>query len=679
MTLTRRLLLLALISVLPAIAIWTYTEVSLRRAREAEISDLVLRQARLAGSELERVLDGIQSLLIAVDETPAVRRFEAEACNAYLRSLQKKVPHLLAFVVLDLEGVVRCRNAAAPAAETFGHRVYFQDALATRRFVAGQYTPDFSEGGIEMRPVLPFALPIVAEDGRTVGVLATALDLNWLDQNLKLRALPPDGSLTVADSGGTIVAREPLHDSYIGKRISYDVLAQASRSDAESLRTVTEDGIRRIIGHATVQVPPRVMYVAVGLPWKEAFEGINRAAQRGFMLIGAALVLALSLSALTSRAFVTTSFAAMTDGVRAWRQGNYRARINPRGAPRELRILAEAFNDLMDDVTERQHALQASEEQARLALEAGRMGTWWYNHATGLGGLSAQAAGLLGLPAEKRSITVSEFRSLVHPDDSERVLDRMRAAVTTDGSYEDEYRIRTPGGETRWLSAKGRVFFDPQNRPVTFVGVFHDITDRKRAESQQKLLLGELNHRVKNTLATVQSIASQTLRTSPDLSNFKDAFEGRLMALSKTHDLLTRSSWREARLRDIVDQELAPYRRSGDERVSILGPPVTLSPRYAINFGLVLHELVTNAVKYGALSSPSGRIEIRWSVSKGETGRSLLRMHWQELDGPPARPPRRQGFGSRLIRRSIEGEMAGTVSVAFPPTGVVYDLTIPLE
>lgn len=679
MTLTRRLLLLALISVLPAIVIWTYTEVSLRRAREAEISDLVIRQAKLAGSELERVFDGIQILLVAVSETPVVRSFERPACDIYLRALRQRVPHILAFVALDTDGTVRCQHGEAERLGSFSSRGYFRNAVATRKFIVGQYTPDFAEGGLGTQPVLPLALPIENNDGKIVGVLAAALDLNWLDRNLKARVLPLGGSLTIADSGGTIIAREPSHEAFIGRKISENFMAHVARGGTEAIETATLDDIKQILGYVTVGVPPRDMYVALGLPWKAAFDTVNRAARRGFMLIAAALLLALSLSSLTSRAFITKPFEAMTDAVRAWRRGNYHARINPRGAPTELRILARAFNDLMDDVAERQRALQASEEQARLALEAGHMGTWWYDHVTGLGGLSTQAALLLGLPAEKTTITVPEFRSIVHPDDIDRVLGKMRAAVTGDGHYEDEYRVCPPGEEVRWLNAKGRVFLDAQNRPATFVGIFHDITERKRAESQQKVLLGELNHRVKNTLATVQSIASQTLRATPDLSKFKEAFEGRLMALSKTHDLLTRSSWREAYLRDIAEQELAPYRKKGDERVIIDGPHVRLSARYAINFGLVLHELVTNAVKYGALSSPSGIIELVWALSEDEQHRSLLHLRWKERNGPPTQVPKHKGFGSRLIQRSIEGEMAGKMTLDFHPAGIAYDFLIPLD
>ncbi|MGO4571590.1 sensor histidine kinase [Microvirga sp. 2TAF3] len=678
MTLTRRLLLLALISVLPAIAIWTYTEVSLRRAREAEISDQVIRQAKLAGSELERVFDGIHSLLIAVDETPSIRGFNTLTCNAYLKTLQQKVPHVLSFVVLDLDGDVRCQHSDVQVDRSYKERSYFRDALATQQFVVGQYTQEFAEGGLGSHPVLPLALPVWSSSGLVIGVLAAALDLNWLDQKLKERALPAGGSLTIADSSGIIIAREPFPEKYIGLKISDGFVNHVREGGTEAIEIATLDGVKQILGYVAVKTPPHDIYVSLGLSWKAAFDAINRAASRGFILIAAALVLALSLSQLTSRGFITKPFETMTNSVRAWRRGNYQARINPRGAPAELRVLAQAFNDLMDDVAERQQALQTSEEQARLALDAGHMGTWWYDHVKGLGGLSAQAALLLGLPAEKTTVDVPQWRCLVHPEDAERVLAKMKASVMGNGHYEDEFRVRHPDGEVRWINSKGRVFFDARRRPIHFVGIFQDITERRQAEDQQQFLLGELNHRVKNTLTTVQSIASQTLRSVPDLAHFKEAFEGRLLALSKTHDLLTRNSWREADLRDIAEQELAPYRKKGDERVIIDGPHVKLPTRYAINLGLVLHELVTNAVKYGALSSASGELELKWSIMTNGSPQRQIRCQWGERGGPPVQAPRHQGFGSRLIRRSIEGELSGHMTLQFAATGVVYDFTIPL-
>ena len=665
MTLTKRLLLLALISVLPAIVMWTYTEVSLRRAREAEVNDIVMRQARVAGSEIERIFDGIHSLLIAVDEAPSIRSFVTPACSSYLHSLQEKVPYLMAFVALDLEGRVRCVHGPLPGGDyRFNNRPYFRDAVRTEGFVVGTYTPEFTEGGIGAHPVLPLALPIRDDDGRITGVIATALDLRWLNQKLKERVIPADGSVTVADRNGIILAREPLPERFIGTRIPEPFMKYVNDAEMGSFETVSQDGVKRILGYIPLNLPPKDLYISAGLSSKAAFVTINRAANRGFMLIAAGLILSLSVSWLLSRAFITRPFEMMTDAVRAWRRGNYLARIDLPGSPGELGLLANAFNDLMDDVAERQKALQASEERARLALEAGHMGTWWYDHVKGVGGWSSQAALLLGLPPERTTVTVSEWRELVHPDDVDEVFEKLRNAVSGDGDYEDEYRVQHSSGEIRWISAKGRVFFNSARKPVYFVGIFQDITARKRAEDQQRFLLDELNHRVKNTLTTVQSIATQTLRSATGPASFKEAFEGRLLALSKTHDLLTRNSWREADLHDLAKQELAPYRKSHDDRVVVDGPAVNLPARYAINLGLVLHELVTNAAKYGALSSPSGHVALTWSIVDHSDRPPQLRLHWSESGGPPvekptsglrlaAHSPQHRGRARRLHRHQL--------------------------
>jgi PAS domain S-box-containing protein len=679
MTLTRRLLLLALISVLPAIVIWTYTEVSLRRDREAEVNDLAIRQVQMVGAELERIFDGVHGLLLAVDETPSIRAFDTAACSPYLKAIQEKVPYVLSFVAMDISGHVRCRpTGTVDTQHYYADRAYFHNALGARGFVVGDYTPVFEEGGLRPHPVLPLALPIWNEKGDVIGVLAAALDLKWLAEKVKERTVPANGSVTIADRRGIVIVQDPNPERLLGKLLPQDYLNQARAKTLGTAQTVSADGVRRIVGYSPFAVSPRNIYINVGLSTKAAFASINRAARRGFMLIAAALILALSLSALLSRAFITKPFDALIGAVRDWRHGNYQARIHLPEKAGEFGILARAFNDLMDDVAERQQALQASEERARLALEGGRMGTWWYDPAKNAGGWSSQAAAMLGLPPAPTEMIVQEWRALIHPDDVERVFAKWLTTVKNKGEYEDEYRILHPNGNLRWINSKGRVFLDAQRKPVSFVGIFQDVTEQKHAEEQQRFFLDELNHRVKNTLTTVQSIASQTLRTTDTPTQFKEAFEGRLLALSKTHNLLTRKSWREAELRDIAEQELAPYRKPGDERVVLNGPDVKLPARYAINLGLVLHELVTNAAKYGALSTNSGHLEVNWTVAESPDRPQQLRIHWTETGGPPVAPPKRQGFGSRLIRRSIEGELGGHMVLNFAETGVSYEISVPL-
>jgi PAS domain S-box-containing protein len=232
---------------------------------------------------------------------------------------------------------------------------------------------------------------------------------------------------------------------------------------------------------------------------------------------------------------------------------------------------------------------------------------------------------------------------------------------------------RTPDGplEERFVDFIYQPMIDASGQAW---GVFvegSDVTDRVRAEQQQKLLVDELNHRVKNTLATVQSIAAQTLRNTPDPTQFRHDFEARLLALSATHDLLTATSWRSAALSDVIRVELAPY---GADRVRTNGPDLDLAPTQALTLGLVFHELATNAAKYGALSKPGGRVEVGWSVEAGET--RTLDLTWRERGGPPVSPPTRRGFGSRLIERSMGG--AGESRLAFEPDGLVCHLGLKL-
>lgn len=208
-------------------------------------------------------------------------------------------------------------------------------------------------------------------------------------------------------------------------------------------------------------------------------------------------------------------------------------------------------------------------------------------------------------------------------------------------------------------------------------GIQRDITERKRAEEQRTLLINELNHRVKNTLATVQSIASQTLRNASTMPEAKEAFEGRLMALARAHDVLTTESWEGAELRNIVAQALAPYRSFGEDRLTIRGPEVRLSPRIALALSMALQELTTNAVKHGSLSNTTGRVDIAWDIARAEPG-SRLHLRWQESGGPPVQPPIRQGFGSRLIERSLARELNGDVQITFHPEGVLCTVDAPL-
>ena len=209
---------------------------------------------------------------------------------------------------------------------------------------------------------------------------------------------------------------------------------------------------------------------------------------------------------------------------------------------------------------------------------------------------------------------------------------------------------------------------------VGAVNMLVDISERKEAETRQKTLVDELNHRVKNTLATVQSLAAQTTGAAQIPKEVREAFEGRLVALSRAHDQLTQGHWESADLGSIVDGIVAPYR---DGSVRVEGEPVRLGPQGALTLAMVLHELATNAAKYGALSAPGGALALSWTVAD-DRAEPRLRLEWRERGGPPVRAPSRKGFGSRLVERAVAQELKGTSEIAYDPAGLACRIEIPL-
>jgi two-component sensor histidine kinase len=189
------------------------------------------------------------------------------------------------------------------------------------------------------------------------------------------------------------------------------------------------------------------------------------------------------------------------------------------------------------------------------------------------------------------------------------------------------------------------------------------------------VLVDELNHRVKNTLATVMALSTQTFRTAPSPEAFCEAFEGRLLALSQTHKLLNQSFWTGAGLRDILTQELAPYTGMDGRGFTLDGDDLKLGPVTAVTLGMAFHELATNAVKYGALSVAGGKVLVAWRISR--PGR--LHVEWREMGGPPVSPPRRRGFGSRLIEQALASDLDGDARLYFPSEGVRCCMNIPLD
>ena len=276
------------------------------------------------------------------------------------------------------------------------------------------------------------------------------------------------------------------------------------------------------------------------------------------------------------------------------------------------------------------------------------------------------------------TLTPDWLEVLIHPDDRALVSNEMARAQATATPFKAEHRVRNDSGQWSWVSSRA-VPIRPIGGQITeWFGAATDITERKAHEERQRLLLDELNHRVKNTLAIVQSIALQTLKASDDPALAYDRFESRLHVLTQAHDMLTRKHWVRAPLDEIVRTAIAPCVRDDGERFVLQGFPIDLDPQRALALTMALHELCTNAMRYGALSAETGRVDIRWTRETHE-GRDCLVLRWEEQGGPPVVAPVRRGFGARLIERGLRHDLGGHVSLDFLPTGVVCEITAPLN
>jgi two-component sensor histidine kinase len=215
--------------------------------------------------------------------------------------------------------------------------------------------------------------------------------------------------------------------------------------------------------------------------------------------------------------------------------------------------------------------------------------------------------------------------------------------------------------------------YDPQGVFIGVAAVMRDITDRKKAELHQRLLIGELNHRVKNTLAVIQGLAQQTFKNVEGARSAQTAFEGRLLALASAHNVLTERRWENASFREIIVSALRPFAKAGEGRANLEGPDFLVRPQVAVSFAMVFHELATNAVKYGALNSDGGSLDIGWSVDEqGSFG--LL---WMEHTIEPVKAPSSVGFGSKLIARTLKAEIGARVTTDYHAEGLRLEISAP--
>jgi two-component sensor histidine kinase len=535
----------AVAALLPVVALLGYNEFSTRHQRDQEVEAQAAQSARQASSEVERILEGMHSLLIATATLPSVDELDRDACGAALTRIATQVAPIRTIFVLDISGMLVCDSLGTPAGRDFSDRAYFQQALKSPEFVVGGYTIS----RLSDAAVLPVAMQL-RRKGAVTGVLVTGIRLEWLDQRLKERGVLKGSAVTIADGDGVILARDPFPERFVGTRIpeAFQPLIHASKPGI--MEVVSQDGTSRILGYEPIRGAFNRLYVSAGVSKDEAFASVNRSTTIGVVSIIAGALLAFAASVFVGNRFILRPIFRIHDILERWRKGDVDARTGMAGKD-ELRRVGSALDGLLDELHDRQ-------------------------------------------------------------------------------------------------------------------------TMAEKLQTDKDLLVGELRHRIKNTLTVVQAIARQSFR--PVAPTEYSQFSDRLMALASGYDLLFSDSADEATIGDVTTRALAPHVGTATNRVSASGEPIPLPSLMVLSLSMVIHELATNATKYGALANDNGRVEISWRAISDR-----VEFIWIEKGGLEVVAPSREGFGSRLIRGAFPSGCRPKADFEFMPGGLIFKLEFDRE
>jgi two-component sensor histidine kinase/PAS domain-containing protein len=324
----------------------------------------------------------------------------------------------------------------------------------------------------------------------------------------------------------------------------------------------------------------------------------------------------------------------------------------------------------MAELEQSKRRLQDSEDRRKLALAAGKMGSWDWDLIDGHCLWDEGQKQIFGADPVSFEPVLPNIRALVDRGDWKLLCRQLKRARRNGGAWQLEFRVRRPDGSVRWCLGTAVAVRDVAGRISHIRGITMDITERKEAEDRQSLLAREVDHRTKNALACVHAIVSLT--RAADIDQFSAAVEGRIQALARAHSLLSESRWRGAKIADLIQGELAPFRALNPERVQISGRSLSLHPSAVQALALAIHELAANAARHGALSVPLGSVQIAWEQQDDE-----LALRWTECGGPAPRAQAAEGFGMRIIRASVETQLCGAVAVDWQPDGLQCAIRVP--
>jgi PAS domain S-box-containing protein len=663
-TLRSRLILLTLVLLIPALAAAGIIIYAGYRHDRQEVEKHLQETARALSLVVDRQFGQAEALLWALSTSPQLHEKDYAGFDARARAAIR-LPSTWVVVADDKGQVVNTLlppGSPLPTVESKNHR---KGLTAGTVRISNLFT-----GLMAGQPTVGIDTLVTTRDGSELYVSINML-ASTVSRILQDQGLPPAWIGAIVDRNGTLVARTRDADRFVGKPATPENVQRVRAGVKQGVyESISLDNIPTLLAlsrspgseWSTIVAVPRSEIT--GAPWRSA---LYLTMAGGLLLAGGA--------AMAWR--IGRNIAAPVERLVSSAQDLGRGRpisVRESGLA-EIDRVGSALASASIQLREREAALRESEARLRATHENA-------------------AVGIAEVDREGRFISVNEARCKLTGHTREELIGQHFAHVTQAGTldqdlelftrqvkgeldtYTTESQFKRKDGSTGWARVNSTALRDPSGHFLYAVRVVEDVTERRDADRRQKLLIDELNHRVKNTLATVQSLAWQSSRSGAPPQAAQERFQERLLALSRTHNLLNETHWEGASFRTVLQTELQPY-MTAPSRIRIDGPEVHLAPRSAVVLGMAFHELTTNAAKYGALCAPSGRVQVSWKMD-GPGSETALTVDWRELDGPAVEAEPKPGFGSRLLRQTITQELAGHLDIRFEREGVRCTMVIPI-
>jgi PAS domain S-box-containing protein len=630
-------------------------------AERADGEEQLRRTARMVSAAIDRELTEYIERLQALTASSELREGDLAGFHRHARAALLGTGKGIVLVDRDLNQLVNTRVTYGTPLPQIHDPDTARTVFATGKPAIG----DLVMSRVARRPVVNLVVPVTIDGGARY-VLVLSPDLGMLRRILEQHYLPEGWVAGVSDGNGRILARSARHQELVGTPISARTKATSSGRSGV-IKTTSLEGA--VVLHAFLWSDVSGWRTAVWVP----LAILEAPARQLWLALAALAALALTLSLVAAalvgrwlaRPIIGTASAAAALG-----QGDpvgYTpctiAEVNVVG--KALAIAAEQRRQAEADAAQLAAIVESSDDAIIGTSLDGRI-TSWNAGAERMFGYTASE--MIGQPILR--ILPPELH-----EEEEQILSRLKR-----GERLDHYETTRLTKDARRIDVSLTVspVHDKAGKVIGASKVGRDITERKRAEEHVRLLMRELSHRTKNVMAVVHAISWQTARQSPDPKDFEERFTQRLDALGRSHDLLLKRDWQGVLLEDLVRAQIEPFLDSAQECLAAHGPPLLLMPLATQNLGMALHELATNALKYGALSVPTGKIEIGWSVEDGTADGKRFLMTWRESGGPLVSPPARTGFGSTVTTQTLSGTLKGKAEVEYRAEGLFWQLSAPM-